>query len=91
MWQTDDCSQYATFPAVAYIRIAADRAGVPVHQVCQNLTPPDGPTARLTPARAHPAGLPERHNRATSRPALRARRSPASVSRTSGICKATEH
>ena len=24
-WQTDDCSQYATFPAVAYSRIAADR------------------------------------------------------------------
>jgi hypothetical protein len=67
-WQTDDCSQYATFPAVAYIRIAADRAGVPVHQVYQDLTPPDGPTARLTPAHAHPAGLPERHNRATSRP-----------------------
>jgi hypothetical protein len=61
---------------------------VPVHQVCQNLTPPDWPTARLTPAHAHRAGLPERHNRATSRPALRARRSPASVSRTGGICKA---
>jgi hypothetical protein len=52
---------------------------VPVHQVCQNLTPPDWPTARLTPAQAHRAGLPERHNRATSRPALRARRSPASM------------
>jgi hypothetical protein len=26
------------FAAIAYIRIAADRAGVPVHQVCQELT-----------------------------------------------------
>ena len=29
-WQTDDFWQYALFAAVAYIRIAADRAGVPV-------------------------------------------------------------
>jgi hypothetical protein len=37
-WQTDDFWQYAMFAAVAYIRIAADRAAVPVHQVCQELT-----------------------------------------------------
>ncbi|HYZ54848.1 MAG TPA: hypothetical protein VE733_15265 [Streptosporangiaceae bacterium] len=37
-WQTDDFWQYALFAAVAYIRIAADRAGVPVRQVCQELT-----------------------------------------------------
>lgn len=42
-WQTDDFWQYATFAAVAYIRIAADRAGVPVHQVCQDLTRRTGP------------------------------------------------
>jgi hypothetical protein len=42
-WQTDDCSQYATFAAVAYIRIAADRTGVPVHEVCQDLTRRTGP------------------------------------------------
>lgn len=36
-WQTDDFWQYALFAAVAYIRIAADRAGVPVPQVCRAL------------------------------------------------------
>jgi hypothetical protein len=42
-WQTDDFWQYALFAAVAYIRIIADRAGVPVRQVCQELA------ARLEP------------------------------------------
>jgi hypothetical protein len=37
-WQTDDFWQYAMFAAVAYVRIAADRAGVPVPQVCRELT-----------------------------------------------------
>jgi len=36
-WQTDDFWQYALFATVAYIRAAADRAGVPVHQACQDL------------------------------------------------------
>jgi hypothetical protein len=36
-WQTDDFWQYATYAAVAYIRAAASRAGVPVRQVCQDL------------------------------------------------------
>jgi hypothetical protein len=36
-WQTDDFWQYALFAAVAYMRIAADRAGVPVGQVCREL------------------------------------------------------
>jgi hypothetical protein len=36
-WQTDDFWQYALFATVAYIRIAADRAGVPVLQVCREL------------------------------------------------------
>ena len=36
-WQTDDFWQYAMFAAIAYIRAAADRAGVPVRQVCQEL------------------------------------------------------
>ena len=35
--QTDDFWQYAMFAAIAYIRVAADRAGVPVRQVCQEL------------------------------------------------------
>jgi hypothetical protein len=35
-WQTDDW-QYALFAAVAYIRAAARRAGVPVRQACQDL------------------------------------------------------
>jgi len=36
-WQTDDFWQYALYAAVAYIRAAAGRAGVPVSQVCQEL------------------------------------------------------
>jgi hypothetical protein len=36
-WQTDDFWQYAMYAAVAYIRAAANRAGVPVLQVCRNL------------------------------------------------------
>jgi hypothetical protein len=44
-WQTDDFWQYALFAAVAYIRAAASRAGVPVRQACQDLA--QGP--------AHPA------------------------------------
>ena len=36
-WQTDDFWQYALFAAVAYIRAAASRAGVPARQACQHL------------------------------------------------------
>ena len=36
-WQADDFRQYAVYAAVAYIRAAASRAGVPVRQVCQDL------------------------------------------------------
>ena len=42
-WQTDDFWQYALYAAVAYIRAAADRASVPVRQVCQELAQRDGP------------------------------------------------
>ena len=37
-WQTDDFWQYALFAAVACIRAAASRAGVPVRQACRDLT-----------------------------------------------------
>jgi len=36
-WQTDDFWQYALYAAVAYLRAAAGRAGVPVRQVCREL------------------------------------------------------
>jgi hypothetical protein len=36
-WQADDFWQCALFTAVAYIRAAASRAGVPVRQECQDL------------------------------------------------------
>ncbi len=36
-WQTDDFWHYAMLAAVAYIRAAADRAGVPARQVCEEL------------------------------------------------------
>ena len=42
-WQTDDFWQYALYAAIAYIRAAAGRAGVPVRQVCQELAQRDGP------------------------------------------------
>jgi hypothetical protein len=35
--QADDFWQYALFAAVAYIRAAASRAGVPGHQACPGL------------------------------------------------------
>ena len=41
-WQTDDFWQYALFAAVAYIRAAAGRAGVPVRQACQDLAQDPG-------------------------------------------------
>lgn len=36
-WQADDFWQYALLAAVAYVRAAADRAGLPVRQACQEL------------------------------------------------------
>ncbi|MBO0809805.1 MAG: hypothetical protein J2P32_16035 [Actinobacteria bacterium] len=36
-WQTDDFWQYALYAAVAYIRAAAGRVGVPMRQVCREL------------------------------------------------------
>jgi hypothetical protein len=36
-WQADDFWQYALLAAILYIRAAADRAGVPVPQACQEL------------------------------------------------------
>jgi len=36
-WRADDFWQYALFAAVAYIRAAASRAGVPVRHACQDL------------------------------------------------------
>jgi hypothetical protein len=44
-WQTDDFWQYALFAAVAYIRAAASRAGVPVRQACQDLAQRPGHSA----------------------------------------------
>jgi hypothetical protein len=39
-WQSDDFWQYALYAAIAYIRAAASRAGVPVRQACQELAGP---------------------------------------------------
>jgi hypothetical protein len=36
-WQTDDFGRYAAYAAVAFIRIVADRAGVPASEVCHGL------------------------------------------------------
>jgi hypothetical protein len=45
-WQTDDFWEYAMYAAVAYIRAAAGRAGVPVREVCQELARRDGQSPR---------------------------------------------
>ena len=50
-WRADDFWQYALFAAVAYIRAAASRAGVPVGQACQDLARQPG----------HPAPYPNAH------------------------------
>ena len=42
-WQTDDFWQYALYAAVAYIRAAASRVGVPVRRVGQELAQRAGP------------------------------------------------
>jgi hypothetical protein len=44
-WQTDDFWQYAMYVAVAYIRAAASRAGVPVREACQDLDKHPGHSA----------------------------------------------
>jgi hypothetical protein len=36
-WQTDDFWEYALFAAIAYLRAAAARAGVPMREACQQL------------------------------------------------------
>jgi hypothetical protein len=43
-WQADDFWQHALVAAVIYIRAAADRAGVPVRQACQELAEKPGPS-----------------------------------------------
>ena len=45
-WQTDDFWQYAAYAAVAYVRAAASRLGVPVSQACRELHEQPGHTAR---------------------------------------------
>jgi hypothetical protein len=52
-WQTDDFWQYALYAAVAYIRAAADRAGLPVRQACQELAQRDG-RGPIEPSLMHP-------------------------------------
>ena len=52
-WQTDDFWQYALFAAVAYIRAAASRAGVPVRQACQDLGERPGPPDAITTSSGH--------------------------------------
>jgi hypothetical protein len=42
-WQTDDFWEYAMYAAIAYIRAAAGRSGVPVREVCRELARREGP------------------------------------------------
>jgi hypothetical protein len=48
-WQGDDFWQYAVYAAVACIRAAASRAGVPVRQACQDLDERLRPSGAITP------------------------------------------
>jgi hypothetical protein len=50
-WQTPDLWQHALFAAVAHIRAAASRAGVPVRQACQDLARRPGHAAPQRPLR----------------------------------------
>jgi len=43
-WQTDDFWRYAAYAAVAYIRIVADRGGVPASEVCRGLAQEQPPS-----------------------------------------------
>jgi hypothetical protein len=45
-WQADDFWQYAMHAAVACVRAAASRAGVPVRQACQDLSERSGHPTR---------------------------------------------
>jgi hypothetical protein len=67
-WQTDDFWQYAMYAAVAYIRAAADRAGVPVRQACRDL---DGHPGDETPPCRLRAALQSCRHRARLRPIVR--------------------
>ena len=49
-WQADDFWQYAMYAAVAYIRAAASRAGLPVRQACQELAQRPGDPAGAGPS-----------------------------------------
>ena len=55
-WQADDFWQYALFAAVAYIRAAAGRVGVPVRQACQDLAQRPGPQRHNDQFGHSPAG-----------------------------------
>jgi hypothetical protein len=46
-WQADDFWRYAMYAAVACIRAAASRAGVPVRQACQDLAERPGHPAPI--------------------------------------------
>ncbi|HUK71925.1 MAG TPA: hypothetical protein VLW50_24695 [Streptosporangiaceae bacterium] len=50
-WPTDDFWQYAMYAAVAYRRAAANRAGVPVRQPCQDLDERPGRDAAVASTR----------------------------------------
>jgi hypothetical protein len=57
-WQADDFWQYAMYAAVAYIRAAASRAGVPVRQACRDLDEHPGYSAPCRLFAGWPTGDP---------------------------------
>ena len=66
-WQADDFWQYATYAAIACIRAAASRAGMPVRQACQDLEERPGhrgPARRSSRPRSRDPGPPARRNQA---------------------------
>jgi hypothetical protein len=52
-WQTDDFWQYALFAAVAYIRAAASRAGVPVRKAMPGPDRAPWPPSAVTTTSGH--------------------------------------
>jgi hypothetical protein len=73
-WQADDFWQYAMYAAVAYIRAAANRAGLPVRQACQDLDERPGPPGAIAPNRARRLPCHGRRMLRADHPALRAGR-----------------
>ena len=70
-WQADDFWQYAMYAAVAYIRAAASRVGVPARQACQDLDERPSPPGAIAPTMGRASSERLVRSDCTERPVLR--------------------